>query len=96
MFGIKLRDGCVFVLLSLHTSKRLPLSGTEALEDWTIFVKTFVIKVTGSLTVYLIVACSVSLARLGQVLMQTFAELLAERLSLRSCGCPSIVCDMLY
>ncbi len=39
-------------------------------------------------------ACSVSLTTLGQVLTHTFAELLAERLSLRNCGCPSIVRDV--
>ncbi len=68
------------------------LSKTEALEKWTDGVKTFVIEVTSILIAYLIVACSVSLNRLGQVLSQTFAERPAWRLSLRSCGRPSIVC----
>ncbi len=61
-------------MFSLRTSKRLSLSETEALEKWMSIVMTFVTKVTGSLTVYLTVACSVSLTRLGQVLWQTFAE----------------------
>ncbi len=59
-------------------SELLSLSETEVLEKWNEFVKTSVIEVTGSLIIYLTVACSVSLARLSQVLSQTFAERLAE------------------
>ncbi len=63
---------------AIRGSALFVLDETEALDKWSDFVKTFVIEVTG------ILFCSVSLARLGQVPSQTFAERLAWRLSLRS------------